>query len=49
MPERERALGIGIDNQATMTGLVREGSELSGQGAFTRPTLSGRHRDDVHA
>jgi hypothetical protein len=49
MPEAERALRIGVDNHATVAGLLGKRGKVGCQSAFARPTLSRRHRNDVHA
>src|ERR1043166_3979030 len=48
VPQPERSLRVGIDEQATMALALREGGKMSGQGALAGAAFAGSKRDHVH-
>src|SRR6185369_3368561 len=49
MPQRERALRIGVDDGDALAAGVGLRGELGGERALAGAALAGRERDDVHA
>src|SRR5712692_9922245 len=48
MPERERALRIGVNDETAAAGGVGAGREMRGERALAGAALAGGERDDVH-
>ena len=48
MPELERALRVGVDDEHALARDLRLGGKLRGQRALARAALAGRQRDDIH-